>query len=419
MIVSPSNNYKIKFKKSLMKYKNGFKLLFAATLLNIALFSGAFSQRNHDNSGGERHSEKRDNSNFSRGNSGNSGGFQRGSDNSQQRSFQRNDNFQRNNNQTFQRNENSQRNNDRTFQNTDRNNVNRSFQRNNDRNFQSNQTRTFQRDNNNRSNDNNSAYRQSQNSFRRNDLSRSQQSSRNYFQGRFNNNRSYRSYPVNYYRSRSYGYPSAYSFSHRFISWRPYYRTIPRTYLSINFGGHPYYYGDGYFYDYYDGYYRPFFPQPGLRISFLPYGYYPVYIGSDMFYYSNGSYYRKFDDTNYEVVDAPVGAQIPTLPADTKSVMVNGEKFYELNGTYYKEGTDANGKVVYTVVGKNGEINNSDESADDAPLQVGDLVDQLPPDCKTVNVNGEELIVTPDKVYFKEEKQDNTTVYRVVSVPNN
>ena len=157
-----------------------------------------------------------------------------------------------------------------------------------------------------------------------------------------------------------------------------------------------------------------------MRISFLPYGYYPLYLGSDLFYYSNGSYYRRYNDTDYEVVDAPVGAQIPTLPANTKSVVVNGENFYELNGTYYKEGTDANGKVVYTVVGKNGEINNSDDaSVDDMPLKVGDIVDQLPPDCKTVNVNGEDLIVTPDKVYLKEEKQDNTTVYRVVSVPNN
>ena len=49
------------------------------------------------------------------------------------------------------------------------------------------------------------------------------------------------------------------------------------------------------------------------------------------------------------------------LPEGAKAVILNGEKLYELNGTYYKEDRDSKGQTIYTVVGKNGEVNNTDE----------------------------------------------------------
>jgi hypothetical protein len=78
--------------------------------------------------------------------------------------------------------------------------------------------------------------------------------------------------------------------------------------------------------------------------------------------------------------------------------------------------------VVYTVVGKNGVVNNS-ESTDDqqadtnsAPQapQVGDEITTLPENSKQVTVNGEVLYVTPDNLYLKSETVNNTTIYKVV-----
>ncbi|MDP4284504.1 MAG: DUF6515 family protein [Bacteroidota bacterium] len=205
----------------------------------------------------------------------------------------------------------------------------------------------------------------------------------------------------------------------------PRYNVIPRSSISIYFGGNPYYYNDGYFYGYYGGYYQPLFPPFGIRVGFLPYGYSRFYIGPDPFYYYNGIYYRQYDDDSYEVVDAPMGASVSSLPKGAKSVVVNGEKLYELNGTYYKEDRDSKGNDVYTVVGKNGEINNTAEGdngavqgVDSAPLaslQVGDIVNQLPEGSKIVTINGEKMYATPDNTYLKEIVGDGGVVqYSVV-----
>jgi hypothetical protein len=147
------------------------------------------------------------------------------------------------------------------------------------------------------------------------------------------------------------------------------YYALPHGSISITFGGNPYYYYGGSFYRPFGTYFQMIFPPVGLRIGILPPGYIPIYVGPDPYYFYNGIYYRRYDDRNYEVVEAPMGAQVSSLPRGAKRVTVNGEKFYELNGTYYKEDRDAKGRVVYTVVGKNGEINNTEE-APVAPTQV-------------------------------------------------
>lgn len=210
----------------------------------------------------------------------------------------------------------------------------------------------------------------------------------------------------------------------------------PRTFISINFGGYPYYYNDGFFYGYYGGYYQPIFPPFGIHIGYLPYGYYSFYLGGYPYYYYNGIYYRQYNDY-YEVVDAPLGATVYNLPEGAKSVILNGEKLYELNGTYYKEDRDSKGQTIYTVVGKNGEVNNTDESnlnnADNnlnsgdnstsdnsvtvpqsSSLQIGDIVNQLPEGSKVVTIKGEKMYVTPDDVYLKEKSDGSEVEYEVV-----
>lgn len=235
----------------------------------------------------------------------------------------------------------------------------------------------------------------------------------------YNRNR-YNGYGNRYYRGGGY-----YTFNHRNYAFMygPRYTVIPRSFISIHFGGYPYYYNDGCFYGYYSGWYQPLFPPVGIRIRILPFGYSTLFIGGFPYYYYNGIYYRQYEN-DYEVVDPPMGATVYNLPDGAKSVVLNGEELYELNGTYYKQEEDAKGRIFYTVVGKNGEVNNTDEINNDnndnslstppSSLQMGDMVEQLPEGSKSVTVNGEKLYVTPDNTYLKEENNDGVIQYEVV-----
>ena len=50
-------------------------------------------------------------------------------------------------------------------------------------------------------------------------------------------------------------------------------------------------------------------------------------------------------------------------------------------------------------------------------IHVGDVVDQLPPDCRKVTLNNKKLYVSPDNVFYEEFKDADGTGYRVASVP--
>jgi hypothetical protein len=203
----------------------------------------------------------------------------------------------------------------------------------------------------------------------------------------------------------------------------PRYSIVPHGSISINFGGYPYYYNSGLFYSYYDGYYSPVFAPRGIHISVLPFGYYPFYVGPTRYYYYSGTYYRDYDNGAYEVVDAPMGAQVSALPKGATVAVVNGEKFYEFNGTYYREETNSKNEVVYTVVGKNGEINNSDDAGtvgNGAPittaLHIGDVIPDLPEGSRPVTIDGESLYVSPDNTYFRQQVTGNEVSYQVVGM---
>ena len=253
------------------------------------------------------------------------------------------------------------------------------------------------------------------------------------------------------YNNRYYG-GGYYNYNNRRYSFMygPRYNVLPRSFVSINFGGYPYYYNSGLFYGYYGGFYQPIFPPFGLQIGMLPYGYYSFYLGGYPYYYYNGIYYQQYDNY-YEVVDAPLGASVYSLPQGAKAVILNGEKLYELNGTYYKEDRDAKGQTIYTVVGKNGTVNNTDEGSvtnngnnlnngtpnsqdpnvnqnpgnsgsdqpsatpqSPAPLELGDIITQLPQGSRTVTINGEKMFVTPDNSFLKEETNNGVVQYEVV-----
>jgi hypothetical protein len=250
--------------------------------------------------------------------------------------------------------------------------------------------------------------------------------------GYYNNYSYHNNYRYHNYYGNVYGRRTVFMYGTR-------YRFIPHSFISIRFGGYPYYYHSGFYYGYYNGFYQPIFPPFGLRIAVLPFGYSSFYWGGYPYYYYNGIYYRHYGDDGYEVVDAPMGSTVSTLPGGATSVIVNGETLYELNGTYYKAGGDSNGNTDFTVVGKNGVINNTISATDNqsyapqqAPptnnpealtnesqqsssqMQIGDTMSQLPDGSKLITIDGQQLYQTPDNVYLKGEINDGIVKFKVV-----
>jgi hypothetical protein len=215
----------------------------------------------------------------------------------------------------------------------------------------------------------------------------------------------------------NYGYPSRVGVAPR---GRTYggggYRTAPQ----IGYGRGGYWGNHGYFH-YYHGYYNSYYlPRIGFTCDFLPFGYYPFYWGDYQYFYSDGLYYQ-YDNNQYTVVEPPIGAEIAQLPEKAQSIVINGQQYYELNGVYYQPVTKDDGTVVYMIAGKDGELNTGTEVQYQQPQgpQMGDIVNQLPSDCRKIKVNGETLFVSPDGVYYQQQVDGNgNKVYKVVGLPS-
>lgn len=210
-----------------------------------------------------------------------------------------------------------------------------------------------------------------------------------------------------------------------------------RTYQGSVYGhNHPGYSGGGVrvgvrvgylpgraYYHYNHGYYNSYYgPRLGFSVGFLPYGYYPFYFDDYQYFYSGGLFYQ-YEDNQYTVVEPPVGAEVTTLPSNAQSIIINGQQYYEVNGVYYEPITKDDGTLSYQVAGKDGELNTDggdQQDVDNAPAgpQIGDIVDQLPPNCRKININGDKLYLSQDGVYYKAQlDQDNNKVYKIVGLP--
>lgn len=215
-------------------------------------------------------------------------------------------------------------------------------------------------------------------------------------------------------------------------NWRYYplrgqvFHHIPGSLIQIQFGGNPYYFSGGLFYRPFDGYYKVVYPPLGIRISVLPFGYWPLRWGGYPYFYFNGIFYKQ-KNNGYEVVTAPVGAEIPSIPRDSKVVVIDGEKFYEYNGTYFKEFIKPNGEIWYTVEGKHGVLNTDKGVNNDTNNQsiiatppsstkpnIGDIVNELPENCKAIVISNKKYYVTNDNVYYEEMIDGNSLKYKVV-----
>lgn len=183
--------------------------------------------------------------------------------------------------------------------------------------------------------------------------------------------------------------------------------------------GHPHYYYRPY-YRVYRPYYRPYFPSIGLYFSTLPFGYYSLGPAFGSVYYYGGTYYESTgDNRGYKVVEAPMGAAVIDLPEGAQEVEFNGNTYYELNGTFYQETMTDNGRR-YVVVGKNGKIGDqtvtTDNNDNNAPYDPNSLVSELPENCKNVTINGQQLYLSPDGMYYQPVyNSDNSLAgYKVV-----
>jgi hypothetical protein len=204
------------------------------------------------------------------------------------------------------------------------------------------------------------------------------------------------------------------------LSARPAYRSYPglpgsNGVTRISGGGRPY---GGYYNAH--GYYNSFYtPNLGFRLYVLPYGYYLFYFGPYQYFYSVGLYYQYLND-QYTVVEPPVGAAINTLPDNAQSIVINGVQYYELNGVYYQPITKDDGSVVYQVAGKDGELNTDQGGTPQtvAAPQIGDIVTSLPPNCKTIRINGQKYYVSQDDYYYQDAVDNNNNkVYKIVGTP--
>jgi hypothetical protein len=165
------------------------------------------------------------------------------------------------------------------------------------------------------------------------------------------------------------------------------------------------------------------YPHLGFYLGFLPFGYYPFYWGSSLYYYYGGVFYSPYDNGGYQVTAPPIGAGVPELPNTAKPIKIDGVQYYELDGVYYRVGQDDKGKTIYIVAGRDGVLNTdastTDPNATEAAPKVGDIVNQLPDDCRRVILNGKRYFVSPNGIYYEKVTDPNgNTAYKIASLPD-
>jgi len=199
-----------------------------------------------------------------------------------------------------------------------------------------------------------------------------------------------------------------------------------RAYVAGNHGaaiyGHGGYYGHygwgahyGWFY--YGGFFGSlYYPWIGFGYWYLPYGCYPFYWDNAQYYYGDGFYYQD-NGGQYTIVEPPMGAQVKSLPNDAKPIMINGEQYYEEKGVYYLPVKKDDGTIVYQVTGKDGVLNTDTNGVTSVTPKVGDIVSQLPADCRKVNLNGNTYYVSEDGIYYQPTTDSNgNKAYKIVGL---
>jgi len=127
--------------------------------------------------------------------------------------------------------------------------------------------------------------------------------------------------------------------------------SVHRSAVVITFRGIRFHYHAGIFYKPKGTAYVIVRPPIRVRISVLPVGHRRIVIGPRVYFYYYGTFYVKAADKDeYEVVDAPVGAQVDAIPDGYETKNINDEKYYVLNDVYYTPKDTDDGETLYEVV---------------------------------------------------------------------
>ncbi|HZY35409.1 MAG TPA: DUF6515 family protein, partial [Mucilaginibacter sp.] len=91
--------------------------------------------------------------------------------------------------------------------------------------------------------------------------------------------------------------------------------------------------------------------------------------------------------------------------------------YYESKGVYYIAVKKDDGTVVYQVAGKDGELNTGQTGVASVTPHVGDVVQQLPADCRKVHLNGATYYVSEDGIYYQETVDSSgNKAYKIVAL---
>ncbi|HEX38264.1 MAG TPA: hypothetical protein ENG70_05350 [Candidatus Cloacimonetes bacterium] len=165
-----------------------------------------------------------------------------------------------------------------------------------------------------------------------------------------------------------------------------------------------YYYG--YYYRPWDGYYWRIWPPFGFRISWLPPYYYDFWWdGIRYYYYCNVYYIYEDDDEKFIVVRPPIGAMVETLPEYSEKLIIEGETYFLADGVQYKA-VLVNDEIWFQVIKVV-----DDTEYDVVQLPVGAVVDTIPNDRELIVIEGETYfiadnvqykpVIVNDEIWFK------------------
>ncbi|MDG1572558.1 DUF6515 family protein [Robiginitalea sp. M366] len=113
-------------------------------------------------------------------------------------------------------------------------------------------------------------------------------------------------------------------------------RQLPAGTRAIRYRSVAYYPVGGKYYVASKGVYVRTFPPRGFRVRTLAVAPVRVVVARKPFWYAQGVFYTR-EGSEYEVVDAPVGAIVPELPDEAEPLDWDGVSAYELNAAVYRE----------------------------------------------------------------------------------
>jgi len=103
------------------------------------------------------------------------------------------------------------------------------------------------------------------------------------------------------------------------------------------------------------------------------------------------------------------------LPSNAQSIVINGQQYYELNGVYYLAIRKDDGTIEYQIAGKDGQLDTGADGTASVVPHVGDIVTQLPADCRKVRLNNATYFVSEDSIYYHQTTDsDGQTQYKIV-----